>query len=187
MINYSLPKSLVVNGKDYKIRWHTEAALDVITALSDPDLSNHDKAIALLTIIYIKHVPRADQEEAIKQAYWFLGAGDTSKSKPGPKIVDWEKDFPLICSAVNRVVGYEIRGNLQSLHWWTFLAAYMEIGGDCTFAQFANIRKKLARGEKLEKWEREFYLQNRERIDIVNKASEAEQDFLHDVFGIKKG
>ena len=68
MINYSLPKTLTVNGKDYKIRWHTEAALDVITALSDPDLSNHDKAIALLSILYEKKVPREDQEEAIKQA-----------------------------------------------------------------------------------------------------------------------
>ncbi len=184
MINYSLPKTLTVNGKDYKIRWHTEAALDVITALSDPDLSNHDKAIALLSILYEKKIPREDQEEAIKQAYWFLDGGNITAPKKSPRIVDWEKDFPYICAAVNRVIGYEIRSNLQSLHWWSFLAAYGEIGGDCTFATIAAIRKKKARGEKLEKWEQEFYEQNREIIDIKEKETKEEAEFFHDVFGL---
>lgn len=184
MINYSLPKTLEVNGKEYNIRWHTEAALDTITALSDPNLSDRDKALAVIGIIYEGVIPRKDQEEAIKQAYWFLDGGDVSKPKKSPRVIDWEKDFPLICAPVNRVLGYEIRADLQHLHWWTFIAAYMEVGGDCTFATVVRLREKIARGQKLEKYEQEFYNKNRELIDIRVKESKEEEAFLRDVFGL---
>lgn len=184
MINYSLPKTLEVNGKEYKIRWHTEAALDTITALSDPNLSDRDKALAVIGIIYEGVIPRKDQEEAIKQAYWFLDGGDVSKPKKSPRVIDWEKDFPLICAPVNRVLGFDIRQDPQHLHWWTFLSAYMEIGGDCLFAQIVNIRDKKARGKKLEKYEKEWADNNAELIRITVKESKEEEAFFRDVFGL---
>lgn len=187
MIQYRLPKSLELNGREYKIRWDVGAALDMLTALSDPDLSDRDKAIALLSILYVDKVPRKDQEEAIKQALWFLDCGDRAKGKKSPRVVDWDKDFQIICPAVNRVLGYDIREKPESLHWWTFLGAYMEIGGDCLFAQVVNIRDKEARGKKLEKYEKEWASKNRHLIDIGNKFSTAEDDFLNAQFGIKKG
>lgn len=184
MICYSLPHSLNVNGTDYKIRWDTEAALDIITALGDPDLSDHDRALALLGILYVDKIPRRDQEEAIRRAYWFLDGGDIAKPKKSPRVVDWEKDFPIIVAPVNRVLGYDIRQDPQSLHWWTFLAAYMETGCDCLFAQVVNIRNKEATGKKLEKWEKEWANNNRELINIRVKESKEEADFFKDVFGL---
>ena len=186
MIQYSLPKSLQINGTNYDIRWDTEAALDVITALSDPDLSDRDKAQALLSILYTKSIPRRDQEEAIKQAFTFLDGGSTQKGKKSPRLVDWEKDFPVIAPAVTRVLGYDFREAPEKLHWWSFLAAYMEIGGDCLFAQVVNIRDKKARGKKLEKYEKEWAARNSQLIDIQSRKSQKEEDFLHAQFGIKR-
>ena len=46
--------------------------------------------------------------------------------------------------SANRVLGQEVRA-AKYMHWWTFLAAYQEIG-ECTFAQIVRIRDRLARG-----------------------------------------
>jgi hypothetical protein len=185
MIQYSLPKSLKVNGTDYPIRWDVEAALDAITALSDIDLSDREKVIVLFGIIYKDEIPRADQEEALKKAFWFLDGGDKAPQKKSPRVVDWEKDFPLICAPVNRVLGYDFRADPQSLHWWTFLAAYMEIGGDCLFAQVVNIRDKRARGKKLEKYEKEWASRNSGLINIESKYSKEDNNTLA-ALGIKR-
>ena len=59
------------------------------------------------------------------------------------------------------------------MHWWTFLGLFSEIG-ECTFASIVNIRNKRNKGKKLEKHEQEFYVANRQQIDLKRHYS-AEQ------------
>lgn len=187
MIQYSLPTVINIAGKDYKIRWDYRAALDIITALGDPNLDNTDKAEAVLRILYIDYerIPLQHLEEALTKAYQFLDGGkEPSKDKrKNPRLVDWEKDFSLIVAPVNRVLGYDIRQQ-KELHWWTFLGAYMEIGGDCTFSQVVNIRDKKARNKKLEKYEREWERRNRDLIDLPERRTEEQNDWLRS-WGVK--
>ena len=184
MITYSLPESLEIAGTAYPIRWDMTAALDIITGLKDPDLTDHDKAELILGILYVDKIPRHLQKEALEKARWFLDGGSTTKPGKGPQLVDWEQDYNIIIPAVNRVVGYDIRQDPTTIHWWTFLGAYMEIGGECLFAQVVSIRDKEARGKKLEKYEKEWATRNRNIIDIKKRYSEQEKDFLHEQFGI---
>ena len=53
----------------------------------------------------------------------------------------------------------------------------MEIG-ECTFSNIISIRSKKQKGQKLEKWEQNFYKENRKMIDLPHKLSKEEQDFL---------
>ena len=87
-----------------------------------------------------------------------------------------EQDFPFIVGPVNRVLGKEIR-SLKYLHWWSFLSAYTEIG-DCTFQKIVSIRSKRAKGMRLEKGEREWYLRNREIVDFKTEFSNSENEML---------
>ena len=57
------------------------------------------------------------------------------------------------------------------------MSAYQEIG-DCLFAQIVGIRRKLARGKKLDKSEQEFYRNNRQLVDFKRKYTEMENDIL---------
>ena len=82
----------------------------------------------------------------------------------------------MIFSAINKVAGRETR-ELEYLHWWTFLAAYNEIG-DCLYAQGVSIRKKLKQGKKLDKSDQAFYRANRELIDMRGRATSAEEDMF---------
>ena len=99
------------------------------------------------------------------------------QTKKAPKLIDWEQNFAYIVAPINRVIGQEIRA-IPYLHWWSFISAYYEIG-DCLFAQIVSIRNKKARGKKLDKWEQEFYQNNRALVDLKTKYTDEENDVLN--------
>lgn len=176
---YSLPTSVEVNGTEYTIQSDYRAALDILTALSDGDLDEQDKAEAALTIFYpeFSSMPASDYQEALNQCFRFIDHGQGAKTQgKQPAVMSWEQDFDMIISPVNRIAGCEVR-SLPYLHWWSFLSYYMEIG-DCLFAQVVAIRDKKARGKPLDKQEREFYRRNREMVDLKTTYTEAEQNLL---------
>lgn len=175
-MNYHLPKSLDVCGAEYAIRWDYRAALDICAALSDPELSDQERAFAALMIFYpeLEEMPPEDMEEALRRCFWFLNGGEEEHgAKPQRKLMDWDQDFNLIVGPVNRVLGADVRG-MEQLHWWTFLAAYMEIG-DCTFAEVVAIRKKRAEGRKLSKEDRAFLRENRDLVELRTHYTEEEE------------
>lgn len=166
-MNYHLPKSLDVCGAEYAIRWDFRAALDICAALSDPELDDRERALAALMIFYpdFDAMPAEHVQDALRQCFWFLNGGEEERNqRPQRKLMDWEQDFGLIIGPVNRVLGADVRG-MEQLHWWTFLAAYMEIG-DCLFAQVVAIRKKRAEGRKLSKEDRAFLRENRDLVEL---------------------
>ena len=180
-MNYSLPESVEVQGKEYRIRSDYRAILDILTAMADPSLDDTEKAIAALCIFYpdIEEMPVDAHREALEKCNWFIDCGeetDTNGTK-SPRLMDWEQDFPLIVAPINRVLGKEVR-SLDYLHWWSWISAYYEIGGDCTFAQVVSIRDRLARHKKLSKDEKEWVSRNQSLVRIKTKYSEAEENLL---------
>lgn len=179
MSAWDLPKSTIINGAEYAIRSDYRAALDILSVLEDSDLSNGERGHYSMMVFYPdypENMPRSDCQQAIEYMQWFLGGGDMKGSKPKSKLADWKQDFPLIVNPVNRVLGFEVR-DCEYCHWWTFLAAYYEIG-DCLFAQVVSIRKKRRQGKKLDKWEREFYRDNRELVDLKTEYTDDEVAFF---------
>ncbi len=177
---YDLPVTMEVAGRTYDIRWDWRAALDICAALSDPDLTDAERAFVALDIFYPDRaaLPEAALREALAACFRFLSGGRMreDEGRHGPRLVDWEQDFPYIVAPINRALGQEIRA-LPSLHWWTFLGYYAEIGSDCTFAAIVRIRDKLARGRALDKSERSWYRENRALVDLPTRYS-AREDAL---------
>lgn len=184
-MSYGLPKSVAIDGKNFAVRYDFRVILDLFAAMNDPELTDQERALAVLQMFYVDFDALEDYEAAIRECFWFLNGGKYEEvSKKKTKLVAWEQDFPYIVAPVNRVLGCEIRAieydpetNTGGLHWWTFLSAYMEIG-DCLFAQIVGIRSKKARGKKLDPSEQEFYRRNRELVDIQVQYTEAEEDLL---------
>lgn len=175
MTGYTLPMSVCVSGTEYPIRTDFRAVLDVLCAMNDSELDGRAKSIVLIQIMFPdwKNIPVEHLEECCKQACEFIDCGQHDDGKPHPKMIDWEQDADLIVPAINRVTGKEIRA-IEYMHWWTFWGAYMEIG-ECLFSNVLNIRDKKARHKKLEKWEQEFYRENRELIDFKRKETAEEK------------
>lgn len=178
-MRYDLPTAVEVNGKEYSIRSDYRDILTIIEALSDAELNDEGKADVLLDIFYpdFESMPEEDYEDAISQCMAFINCGEAPKNeKRGPKLMDWQQDFPLIVAPINRVLGKEVR-SADYLHWWTFMSAYQEIG-DCTFAQVVTIRSKKAKGKKLDKSEQEFYKQNRHLVDFKRQYTAQDEDVI---------
>ena len=130
-------------------------------------------------------IPLEHMQEALEKVTEFIDMG-ISDDRKKPKTMDWEQDAPILIPAINRVLNCEIRAQ-KYIHWWTFLGAYMEIG-ESLFSNIVHIRQKKASGKKLEKWEQDFYNDNKSLIDFKkkDKRSTEEKDVLRDYFGYKK-
>ena len=130
-------------------------------------------------------IPQEHMEEAILQAKWFVDCGqEEDDKKPAKKVMDWEQDEPILFPAINKVAGMETRA-APYIHWWTFSGYFMEIE-EGAFSTVLGIRQKKAKGKKLEKWEQEFYRNNKKLCDIRKRYTEEEQaeiDYWNNLLG----
>lgn len=176
-----LPKTLNVNGVERAIRSDFRVALSIFQALNDPELRSDEKLIVLLDLIYVNFndLKNEEYEEALKKAIEYLDGGKEylEDNHLPKKIIDWEQDEQMIFSAVNKVASNEVR-NLEYLHWWSFLGYLSEIG-ECLFSTVLSIRSKKNRGRKLEKYEQDFYKNNKDLIDLKKKYSAEEKEEMH--------
>jgi hypothetical protein len=178
MIGY-LPKSININGIERAIWSDFRTALLIFQACADPELDEQEQAMAVIECLYQEpdNIPPEDMQEANDKAVWFLEGGgnqnDNSNHQQAKKIMDWEQDEKIIFSAVNKVAGCETRA-ADYLHWWTFLGYFNEIG-EGLFSTVISIRSKRNRGKKPEKYEQEFYRENKALIDIKVRLSAEEQ------------
>lgn len=182
-MTYDLPTELIIADVPYAIRSDFRAVLDILAALNDPELTPQSKSYVVLDILYkdFSSLPSTKLSEALEKAMVFINGGDTDKGhKRQLSIMDWEKDFRYYIAPINKALGYECR-SLPYLHWWTFLSAYMEIG-ECAFSHIVAIRKKKLCGKKLEKFEQEFYLANKEVIDLKPRTTAEEADLLNQIY-----
>ena len=192
---WDFPTSLNIGGVDYEIRTDFRAVLDLLTALNDKELHDEDEKIEayiksriVLEIMFPQcdDIPEEYIQEAIDKVADFIDMGIADNGKK-VKTMDWEQDAPILIPAINKVLNKEIRAE-KYVHWWTFLGAYMEIG-ESLFSSVVNIRLKKAKGKKLEKYEQEFYKENKSLIDFEtkNQRSSEEKNLVNDYFfGHKK-
>ena len=174
---YDLPESVEIGGADHAIRSDFRAVLDVIGVMCDGSLAEDERSYLVLSIFYpgFDSMRPSDYQEALDRCVWFVGGGEEPKGGKKPKLMDWQQDFPLIVAPVNKALGFEARA-ADHLHWWTFLAAYQEIG-DCLFAQVVGIRKKKLLGKKLDKSDQAFYNEHRDLVDFRHETT-PEEDAL---------
>ena len=190
---WEFPTSLNIGGTEYEIRTDYRAVLDLLSALNDPEILAEDEQTRsyiqsriILEIMFpdCEQIPQEHIQEALDKASEFIDMGIKEDNKK-PKVMDWEKDAPILIPSINRVLGMEIRAQ-KYMHWWTFLGGYMEIG-ESLFSSIVSIRQKKAKGKRLEKWEQDFYKENKSLIDFEKEQrSEEEKEMLRDYFGYKK-
>lgn len=189
MTAYELPTSLNISGVVFSIRTDFRAIIDILVAQNDPELDDQAKAIVMLQILYEdwQSIPAECFQEACQKACEFIDCGQTDdSSKPKPRLMDWEQDGDMIIPAVNKVAHKEVRA-VPYMHWWTFFGYFME-SGECLFNTVVGIRSKKAKGEKLDKWEKKFYQDNKNIIDIKTRLSDEEQaykDALNEMLNLK--
>lgn len=169
---WELPTTLNVGGKDYAIRTDFRAVLDILMAHNDPELDKSEKAEVMLRILFpdFDSIPPECWDEAATKAADFIDCGRKPDGKKSPRLVDWGQDAAIIIPAVNSVAKCEVRA-IPELHWWTFFGWYMSIS-ESLFSSVLRIRQKKSKHKKLDKFEEEFYRDNRSMIDLKEPETE---------------
>lgn len=183
MTPWKLPQTAEIGGIVYQLNTDFRDILEIMGYLDNPDRPEYLRWQIALALFYESNIPPEHQQEAMEYLAAFIACGETD-SKPGPKLLDWEQDAMAIVADVNKVAGTEIRV-LPHLHWWTFLSYFHAIG-EGQLSTVVSIRDKLRRGKKLEKWEKDFYRENKSRVDLKKKYSAdelAEQERLKKLLG----
>lgn len=169
---WQLPTTAVIGGKTYHLHTDYRDILEIFRYLEDESLQELLRWRIALGLFYEEEVPAEDWQAAMEYLAAFLRGGQQEAS-PGPKLLDWQQDGPLIVADINKTAGQEIRA-LPFLHWWSFLAYFHAIG-EGQLSTVVSIRDKLRRGKKLEAWEQEYYRKNKKRVDLPKRYTPAEQ------------
>ena len=164
---YELPTVIKVNETSLAIRNRGDyrMVLDCFNALNDVSLSKQERILTCLAI-FLDDVHKIEVvyqlknlEEVSKEMMLFFKCGQPDNGKKLKyRLIDWDKDSSMICSAINNVSGKEIRTE-PYIHWWTFMGYYMAIG-ESPLSMVVSIRSKQSKGEKLEKYEKKFVQDN---------------------------
>ena len=173
---WSLPTTAKIGGRSYKIHADYRDVLYIIQKLNDASIPEHLRWRIAVALFYEEEPPREDHAEAMEYLSSFITCGEQEEKRPGPVLIDWGQDAMAIVADVNKVAGKEVRG-LTFLHWWTFVAYFHAIG-EGQLSTVVSIRDKLARGKKLEDWEKEYYKKNKTKVDLKKRVSSEEQESI---------
>lgn len=179
---YDIPTSIWIEDVEYKIRNNGDyrVILDCFQALGDIELTATERLLAGLIIFYEDFTDLNDLnsdlplEKLVAEMYNFFNCGsDTVGTQSNKKLIDWEQDEQLICSAINKVCNKEIRLE-PYVHWWTFMGYFTAIG-ESPISMIIGIRDKIVSGKKLEKYERQYRINNPQYFIWNNKTIEEKE------------
>lgn len=159
-----LPTAIEIDDDVFDIDTDFRSCLRTILAYEDPLITDNERRLVLLVNLYGNSIPD-DLDKAVKAGLKFLDGGNEPEegdSIVGPRVYSFSKDSNFIYAAFKQTHNIDL--NTASLHWWKFLALFMDLGPDTTFCNLIQLRRKLKTG-KASKEERALA---RDMSDIID-------------------
>jgi len=169
-----LPTAVEIDGQNVPIHTDFRACLRVILAFEDPELAPVEQQAILLANLYPK--PPDNAAGAFEQALRFLNGGEEHTEDDGPalRLYSFRQDANYIFAAFRQTHGIDLE-SIEYLHWWKFLALFMDLGSDTTFCSLVSLRKRVKTG-KATKEERRMYEEMHDVLDIEEPLSADERE-----------
>ena len=187
-MNWDLPLTVTIDGKEHEIDNGCDyrVVLNCIGFYEDTSLDLQTQHQAAFMTFYKDPLSITNANEAIKQMLLIIDCkteaefeqNSAEQNQNSPRLMNWTKDFKFIAPAVSRILGYDVRTPGRCTHWWTFLGAWQEIG-ECFWSTIISIRNKMAKGQKLEEWERKIYRERKKDIDLPINITDEEKEWLN--------
>lgn len=114
-------------------------------AFEDEELAGYEKQMIMLQNTY--PVIPDNVNEAAKQAIWFLNGGKESDDKNSislMRLYSFAKDASFIFAAFRQTHGIDLQKT--KMHWFEFLALFMDLGSETTFSNLIGLRKRVKNG-----------------------------------------
>lgn len=135
----SFPTSLDIDGVDYEIKTDYRFSLYTILAFEDKELTNYEKLNIMLENLFVE-IPN-NIEAVLEKTQWFLNGGkESSPDDSENRLYSFSKDASLIFAAFKQTHNIDLEQT--DLHWWKFMAYFMDLGQDTVFCQLVALRDK---------------------------------------------
>ncbi len=140
-----LPRTITINGIEHAVDAGFRNCLKIINAFEDNGLTSSEKQVILLNNLY-DDIPD-DTNQALLQGLRFLNGGEESDQggNDNPKLFSFVKDANLIYAAFRQTHGIDL--GKEDLHWWEFVALFMDLGSDTAFCNLTSLRKRVKTGK----------------------------------------
>ncbi len=177
-----LPKKIKIKNRVYDIRYDYRTIINILLAFEDEELTYNEKIYVMIKNLYVDNIPDEDYEEACLKAIKFidLNREETSTPKDSKRIYSFTKDGNYIFTGINSTHHIDLEKE-ENLHWWKFMAMFMDMNSDCMFGEITYYRKRKLEG-KLTKEEKKNYEKIKDMIDLeeTKKPSEAKKKFFEE-------
>jgi hypothetical protein len=143
-----LPEEVEIGGELVPVNSDFRSCLRTILAFEDYTLLDLEKAAVLLVNLY-EEAPE-NTEEAIIKGLMFLNGDMSSSRQPAAgqqpmRLYSFSKDANLIYAAFQQTHGLDLQS--EDLHWWRFMALFMDLGADTSFSNIIGLRRRLKTGK----------------------------------------
>lgn len=142
-----LPCAVEIDGQEFEINTDFRAALRVVMAFEDEELTAVEKQALLLSNLYPE--PPENIPAAFQQGVKFLNGGkdvEAEEEEDVPlRLYSFAQDAGFVFSAFRQTHGIDLE--TAKLHWWSFLALFMDLGSETTFCQLVGLRKRVKTGK----------------------------------------
>ncbi len=184
----TLPSSLSLQGQEYAINADWRPCVNIMRMFERTDLSDTEKVLCMVGILYEDEIPDRLMTEAAEQAVWFLNLGEAADGKKSAlsfgRLFSWEQDLKFIISAVDKSAGFSIRSK-EFYHFWEFMSAFFETG-ECVFNTIVH-QRKLKKTGKQSKADKEWWAENRDIAELKVELTSDEQEILDAFNALLKG
>lgn len=173
----TLPNSIKLGEKEYSIRSDYRAGIRLMQMFEDHELTDNEKLFIAMKVIFKDAViPGVYLQEALEKTGWFLNGGElnqTSSSGSQRRLYSWNQDLRFIIAAVDKTVGFSVRGK-AFFHWWDFLSAFSEVG-ESSFTTIVSQRLLKQKGKQTES-DIDWWAENADIAELKIQRSKEEQD-----------
>ncbi len=141
-----LPTQVLIDGQLYDLNTDFKTAIRIIQDFEDEELTVYEKNYLMIRRLYL--VVPENTDEAVRLALRFLDGGETpaGDDENAPlRLYSFSKDANLIYAAFRQTHGIDLQS--AKMHWWQFLALFMDLGAETTFTGLVSLRKRVKEGK----------------------------------------
>ncbi len=132
------PEAIEINGVEYGINTGYEYAIACFKCISDPDISEAERAYGVIGLLYKEMPPDEDMQEALRLAIKYLQQGKEPKQDYHKPDMDFEADEMYIKASF--LSDYRLDLDETPMHWWRFCTLLQGLTDDCILNRVRDIR-----------------------------------------------
>lgn len=146
------PDAIEIDGEVFAVNTDFRVGLQIMADFENPEFDQDEKAYLMLNRLYADLPDDRDilfYQKAVEKAVKFLNAGegdDAARDTEGkPRLYSFNKDARLIYSAFSQTHGVDLQA--ADMHWWRFMALFLDLGSDTAFCSLVSLRKRYYDGK----------------------------------------